>query len=124
MHQPIRVVIFNAILFVVLVVLGATLQTWSGWHGFFATGIWMLPAFVFAWFHLPERNTPDRFPVDEAGLLCLSMLGTGFVIIDVMHLHPNGWEFFAVSCCPIALYKIGKWLMIRSDSPAGTSPKS
>jgi hypothetical protein len=110
MHQPIRVVIFNAFLFVVLVLLGATLQTWSGWHGFFATGIAMLPAFVFAWFHLPDRNTPDRFSADDAWLLYLSILGTGSVIVDVLHLPPNLWVCFAASCCLTALYKFGKWL--------------
>ncbi|MDB5344484.1 MAG: hypothetical protein JWP89_2861 [Schlesneria sp.] len=124
MHQPIRVVIFNAILFVVLVLLGATLQTWSGWHGFFATGIAMLPAFVFAWSHLPDRSTPDRFPADEACLLYVSILGTGFVIVDVLHLRPNIWVCFAASCCLIAFHKIGKWLVIRSDSAADNSSKS
>ena len=124
MQQPIRVGIVNAILFVALLQLGATLQTWSGWHGFFATGISMLPAFVFAWFHLPDRNTPDRFPANEAGLLYLSILGVGFVIVDVLHLRLTIWICFAACCCLTAFYEIGKWIMIRSDSSADTSSKS
>lgn len=128
MKHPYLIVLIDASIFVCLYAFGAAFQSWLGWRGFLATGLFAIPPFLYLWYRMPDEETGQPRPFSEMLILIIAITAGGFIVFDVLQFNPDdkrGSALIGGICfCALCLDKFRRRHRAESNSMANSGPTS